>query len=144
MRSKALIAATLLALLSAAPTRADDGSGGGQKAPEHKMTQADSYTMIEPFYTTIIDDDKPVGLLMIGVGIDVPDPKLRGEADHAMPVLRDAFIRNMMAFSVTSVKPDEQPDVTEIAARLQRVTDRVLGRKGARLLLAQVAMRISR
>ncbi len=145
MRSTALFtAAALFALAGLQPAWADDSTGGDQAAPEHKITQANSYTMIEPIYEPIIDDDKPVGMLMIGVGIDVPDAKLRGEADHAMPILRDAFIRNLLAFSMTSVKPDEQPDVNEIAARLQRVTDRVLGRKGAHLLLAQVAIRMSR
>src|SRR5271154_6309072 len=111
MRSTPLfIAATLFALAGFLPARADDSD---QAAPAHKITQADSYMMIDPIYEPIIDDDKPVGMLMIGVGIDVPDAKLRGEADHAMPVLRDAFIRNLLAFSMTSVKPDEQPDVNE-------------------------------
>ena len=59
--------------------------------------------------------------------------------------------------SDTSVKIDEagdaksghrayvtrKPDVTVIADRLQGVADRALGRKGARVLLAQVAMRLT-
>jgi hypothetical protein len=80
---------------------------------------------------------------MIGIGIDVPDSRLRAEADHALPVLRDAYVRNMMSFAATQVRIRNQPDVTVIADRLQRVTDRALGRKGARVLLAQVAMRVT-
>lgn len=145
MRSIARLAAlTLFALAFAAPARAGDDAGGDQKAPIHKITQSASYLMVDPLYATIVDDDKPCGLLMLGVGIDVPDPALRAQAEHAMPVLRDAYLRNLMSFTTTSVRPDEQPDVNAIAARLQRVTDRALGRKGAKLLLAQVAMRISR
>ena len=132
-----------LALLLALPARADDDDGGG-KAPKHKVTQSDSYLMIDPIYSAIMDSDRPVGMLMVGVGIDIPDAKLRGEAVHAMPVLRDAFVRSMMSFSTTFVRPERQPDVAAIADRLQRATDRVLGRKGARLLLAQVAIRISK
>lgn len=144
MRSVHILAAMLLiALFGAGQALADDDSAD-QKAPEHKITQSPSYLAIDPIYETIIDDDRPCGLLMIGVGIDVPNAKLRAEAQHAMPVLRDAFIRNLMIFTTTAVRPSEQPDVNEIANRLQGVTDRVLGRKGARLLLAQVAMRISR
>jgi hypothetical protein len=99
--------------------------------------------MVDPIYASIVTGDRPVGLLMIGIGIDVPDEKLRAEADHAMPVLRDAYVRNMMAFAATQVRTFRQPDVAVIANRLQGVTDRALGRKGARLLLAQVAMRLT-
>ena len=142
MRSVSVLAALSFAALLALPARADDGDGG--KAPKHKLTQADSYLMIDPIYSAVMDNDRPVGMLMIGVGVDIPDAKLRGEAVHALPVLRDAFVRNLMNFSTTAVRPWKQPDVAVIADRLQGVTDRALGRKGARLLLAQVAMRISK
>ena len=99
---------------------------------------------IDPIYTAILADDRPVGMLMIGVGLDVPDAKLRAEALHALPVIRDAFVRNLFNFSTTAVRSWAQPDVGTIADRLQAVTDRALGRKGAKLLLAQVAMRISK
>ncbi|MBF2967836.1 hypothetical protein HKW82_40015, partial [Pseudomonas aeruginosa] len=78
------------------------------------------------------------------IGLDVPDAKLRGEAEHSMPVLYDAFLRNMMSFATTAVRADRQPDVTIIADRLQGCADRALGRKGAKVLLAQVAMRITK
>jgi flagellar basal body-associated protein FliL len=131
--------ALLLALiaLTIIPARADD-----KKAAVHKVTQSKSYLMLDPIYATIVSNDKPSGLLMIGVGIDVPDSALRDEADHAMPVLRDAYVRNLMAFAATQVRTWRQPDVAVIASRLQGVTDRALGRKGARVLLAQVAMRL--
>jgi hypothetical protein len=144
MRSRLALAVLLLATALAAPARADDGGDGDGKAPKHKVTQSDSYLMIEPMYSAILDGDRPVGLLMLGIGIDIPDAKLRAEAQHALPVLRDAFLRNMMNFSTTSVRPDRQPNVIAIADRLQGVTDRALGRKGAKLLLAQVAIRVTK
>ncbi len=132
-----LIAAFVVAMVPA--QAADD-----KKQAVHKVTQSKSYLMVDPIYATIVANDHPAGLLMIGVGIDVPDETLRAEADHAMPVLRDAYVRNMMAFAATQVRTFRQPDVTVIAARLQAVTDRALGRKGARVLLAQVAMRLTK
>lgn len=135
------VTAAIALMLLTAHAHADDGDA---KAPKHKVTQSASYVEIEPIYATILDADKPVGMLMIGVGLDIPDAKLRGEAQHAMPVLRDALVRNMTSFSTTSVRTSRQPDVVEIANRLQRVTDRALGRKGAIVLLAQVAMRITK
>jgi hypothetical protein len=146
MRSVKLLAALLFAATLAVPAHGegDESGDGGSKKPKHKVTQAESYLGIEPMYSMIIDGDRPAGMLMIGVGLDIPDEKLRAEAEHAMPVIRDAFVRNMLNFATTSVRPSRQPDVTVIADRLQGVADRALGRKGAKVLLAQVAMRISK
>lgn len=130
-----------LALTSAAALGAGEDE---QKKPEHKTSQAKSYLSLEPIYTTIVDDDRAQGMLMVGIGLDVPDESLRELADRSMPVLRDAYVRNLMAFTATAVRTDAQPDVTLIASRLQSITDRALGKKGAKVLLAQVAIRVSR
>jgi len=134
------LAATLVV---AAALAASAANAGDQKAAVHKVTQSTSYLMVDPIYATVVSNDRPSGLLMIGIGIDVPDAVLRGEAEHAMPVLRDAYVRNMMAYAATAVRTWRQPDVEAIATRLQGVTDRALGRKGAHILLAQIAMRLT-
>jgi len=90
-----------------------------------------------------MDGERTDGLLMVGIGLDVPDPALRAKADQAMPVLRDIYVRSLMAFTASSVRSWQQPDVVAIADRLQRATDLALGRPGARVLLAQVAMRLT-
>jgi flagellar basal body-associated protein FliL len=114
-----------------------------QKAPEHKTTQSKSYIMVDPIYSTIVADSRPAGMLMVGVGLDVPNEELHEEVSRSMPVLRDAYIRNLMTFTANVVRTDEQPDVGLIADRLQAVTDRALKKKGARILLAQVAIRVT-
>ena len=141
MRSSLRAFVIAIAVLRVLPAQADDDA---KKKAEHKVTQSVSYMMIDPIYATIVSGDRPVGLLMIGVGLDIPNEKLRGEADHAMPVIRDGYVRNLAAYAATQVRVWKQPDVTVIADRLQGVTDRALGRKGARVLLAQVAMRLTR
>jgi flagellar basal body-associated protein FliL len=132
MRSLTLSLLLLAAL--AAPALAD-----GDK-PEHKVTQSDSFIMVEPMYTSIVDAGRPSGMLLVAIGLDIPDAKLRAEADHGMPVLRDAYVRSLMAFTAAAVRPTVQPDVGMIADRLQRVTDKALHRKGAHVLLAQIAI----
>jgi flagellar basal body-associated protein FliL len=132
---------SFLALTSVAALGADQDE---QKKPEHKTSQAKSYLSLEPIYTTIVGDDHAQGMLMVGIGLDVPDTALREVADRSMPVLRDAYVRNLMAFTATAVRTDAQPDVSLIADRLQKITDRALGKKGAKVLLAQVAIRVSR
>lgn len=131
-----------LGLLAALTLAAHADDNDPQKAPEHKITQSKSYLSLDPIYTTIVDDDRAQGMLMVGVGLDVPDPALRAVANRSLPVLRDAYVRNLMAFTASSVRTIAQPDVNEIAERLQGVTDRALGRKGAKILLAQVALRV--
>jgi len=147
-RSSALLFASLLAplLLTAillAPARAADDDDKKKKAPEHKVTQSESYLTLDPIYTTIVADNRPAGMLMVGMGLDVPNAALRDEVSRSLPVLRDAYVRNLLAFAVTAVRVDAQPDVGIIAQRLQAVTDRALKKKGATVLLAQVALRVT-
>jgi len=136
MRSAVPVTSLLVALAAASPAAAD-----GAPMPEHKITQSESYTMLEPMYATVLDGNRPRGLLMVAIGLDIPDAKLRSEATRALPLLRDAYIRNLMSYAWTHIRPWEQPDVVEIASRLQTVTDNTLRRTGARVLLAQVASR---
>ena len=133
----------LLAALAISPVLAADGGDKAQKAPEHKTTQSKSYIMVDPIYTTIVIDNRASEMLMVGAGIDVPDEKMREVVTRSLPVLRDAYIRNLMAFTANVVRTDTQPDVGTIADRLQAVTDRALKKKGARILLAQVAIRVT-
>jgi len=97
----------LVAFVLAVPAVA----GSSKMTPVHKITQSDSYLMIDPIYTTVMDGDKIVGLLMIGIGLDVPNAGLRDKTQTAMPVLRDVYVRSLMAFTATSVRPWRQPDV---------------------------------
>ena len=135
--------AALLALVLALPAHAAEEKKKKDKAPEHKTTQSKSYVMIDPIYTTIVGDNHAAGMLMVGAGLDVPDEAMRDDVNRSMPVLRDAYIRNLMTFTANVVRTDAQPDVGVIADRLQAVTDRALKKKGARILLAQVAIRVT-
>jgi hypothetical protein len=139
MRSGLLVSSLFLLTLAAPPALAD-----GASMPEHKITQSESYIMLEPMYATILDGARPNGMLMVAIGLDIPDAKLRADADRAMPLLRDDYLRNLMNFTSAAVRQSEQPDVTEIAARLQRVTNRALHKDGAKVLLAEVSMRATR
>src|SRR5258708_22958405 len=95
-----VIAALMGAGLS---VRAEDAPKA-QKAPEHKTTQSESYIMLDPIYTTIVADNHVAGMLMIGAGLDVPNTVLRGEVTRSLPVLLDAYIRNLMTFTADAVR----------------------------------------
>lgn len=138
MRSGAL--ALALCLAATLPALAAD-----QKAmASHKITQAVSYVGLNPIYATVLDDGRPAGFLLVSIGLDIPDARLRDQVNAALPLLRDAYVRNLMAFAAAAVRPREQPDVDLIARRLQAVTDRELHGPGARVLLGQVMLRDTR
>jgi len=141
--TRAALLVLAVVVLAITPGRAAEHGQKAQKAPEHKTTQSESYIMVDPIYTTIVTDNRVAGMLMIGAGLDVPNAQLREEVNRSLPVLRDAYIRNLMTFTANVVRTDAQPNVEIIADRLQAVTDRALKKKGAKLLLAQVAIRVT-
>lgn len=140
MRLRAAFTAFATALLLCAVAHASEVKAEGDKTPEHKVTQSESFVMVAPMYATIIDAGKPSGLLMVAIGLNIPNERLRGQTEHALPVLRDAYLRNLMSFTSAAVRPWRQPDVLEIAKRMQGVTNRALHSKGAQVLLVQVAI----
>ena len=141
---RARLLSLCLGFLVLLPMAARAGDDDDQKKPEHKLSQAKSYLALDPIYATIVDDNRAQGMLMVGMGLDIPDPALREIATRSMPILVDAYVRSLMAFTATAVRTTAQPDVGLIADRLQSITDRALGKKGAKVLMAQIAIRVSR
>ncbi|HXJ01903.1 MAG TPA: hypothetical protein VNH44_11810 [Micropepsaceae bacterium] len=115
-----------------------------KEAAQHKTTQSESYISIDPIYASILDGMRPRGLLMVEIGLDVPDAKLRERVNQNLPTLRDAYVQNLLTYAATAVRPWRQPNVEDIASRMQTVTNRVIGRDGAKVLMAQTAIRITR
>jgi hypothetical protein len=135
---RAAAAALALCSLSA-------GSVTASEAPaQRKTTQSESFVAIDPMYATILEGSKPRGLLMIELGLDVPDGAMRTRVSHALPALRDAYVRSLMAYGATAVRAWRQPSVDDIADRMQAITDRMMGGPGAKVLMAQTAIRVTR
>jgi flagellar basal body-associated protein FliL len=95
-------------------------------------------------YASILDGIKPRGLLLVELGLDVPDAKLRDRVTQNLPALRDAYVRSLLTYAATAVRPWRQPNVEDIANRMQTITNRVVGREGAKVLMAQTAVRLTR
>jgi len=100
--------------------------------------------MIEPIYASILDGTRPRGLQLVEFGLDVPDAGLRERVNQALPALRDAYVRGLLTYAATAVRPWRQPNVEDLANRIQAITDRSLGKKGAKVLMAQTAIRLTR
>lgn len=130
---------------AAADKKAENTAGKkANKKDARVISTSPDYLGLDPIYTTILDGDIIAGTLMLGIGLDIPDPQLRDSVSTNMPMLRDLYVRTMLSYTAVNIRPWRQPDVEDIAARLQSVTDRKLKRKGVRVLLAQVAIRLNR
>jgi flagellar basal body-associated protein FliL len=113
--------------------------GGG-----HKATSSTSFVAFDPFYSTVLDGQRARGLMMVEMGLDVPDQALRERVNLALPAIRDAYVRGLSAYATTAVRLYRQPNVEDIGNRLQAITDQMLGKKGAaKVLMVQTAVRIS-
>jgi hypothetical protein len=64
--------------------------------------------------------------------------------NQSLPTLRDAYVRSLLTYAATSVRAWRQPSVEDIGTRMQAITDRVMGQTGARVLMAQTAIRLTR
>ena len=53
-------------------------------------------------------------------------------------------MRSLLIYAANAVRPYRQPNIEDIANRMQAITDKVMGRKGAQILIAQTAIRLTR
>jgi len=73
----------LVALVLAAPAGAGSAGKETGRTQDHPIG---SYLMIDPIYTTIMDGNKIVGLLMIRHRPGRPNAELRAQTERSMPV----------------------------------------------------------
>lgn len=122
----ASLAAFTLAGPSLAAEKTEKKKGGG-----------DSFIQLPTIAVTVRRAGGGNGVMTIDVGVDVPDAGLRHRAEQSIPLLRAAFLQEMLIYA-PSLGPGQPPNPDLIGAQLQRATDRTLGRAGARLLLGTI------
>ncbi len=123
-----------LALLPLVLPGAALASGGGEPKGEKKKGGGLSYIQIPTVTATILRRNGRRGVLTVETGVDVADEKLRVRAQQMLPRLRAAFVQSIQVYA-SGLGTGSLPNADFIAKELQRETDRVLGQKGARLLL---------
>ena len=126
----------LLALTAAFAVAASCGAAAAEEAGKKKSGGA-SYL---PFATLTGATNKAGGrrgVLTVECGLDVQDAALRQRADASLPRLRAAYLQTVLAYAA-GLPAGAAPNVDFIGASLQRQTDVILGRPGAKLLLGTV------
>jgi len=123
--------AALLALLALAVTRPAGA------AEEKKKAGGLTYIQINTLTGTTNRGGGRRGVLTVECGIDVADDKLRDYANKSLPRLRAVYVQTVQTYAA-GLPAGSLPSVEFIGRELQRQTDQVLGRPGARLLLGAV------
>ena len=121
----------LVALLALTPAFA------AAQENRHKKGGGASYIQLETLTATILRPDGRRGVMTVEVGVDVPDPALHARAAQSTPRLLAAYSEVVRAYAA-GLPLDVAPNADYLALQLQRQTDQVLGRPGARLLLGSV------
>jgi hypothetical protein len=119
----------LLVLALAAPL------GGRALAADKK--EKTSYVELPAVAATILRSSGHRGVITVELGLDVPDAGLRDKAMLSGPLLRDAYAEALQPYAA-GLSPGAPPNADYIEMALQHETDRVLGRRGARLLLGSI------
>jgi len=126
--------AGLAGLAAAAPAVAR-ASGGGEK----KKSGGGSYLPIDTLLGTTTRAGGRRGVLTVDCGLDVPDPALFKLAEESAPRLRAAYAQIVQTYAA-GLPAGALPNADYIARTLQRETDAVLGRPGARFLLGAIVV----
>jgi hypothetical protein len=129
----------LCAMIFAAPAaigpRAATAAEGD--AGEKKKGGGVSYIQLPTLTATVIRTDGRRGVLTVEAGIDVADADLRARAKMSEPRLRATYVAFLQTYA-GELGAGAPPDADYIAHQLQVLTNQVLGRPGARLLLGTI------
>lgn len=133
-RRDLLISGLVLAAASAHghAALASGGEGGAAK----KVTP---YVDVPLVTATIMRPNGRRGVLSLESGLYTTDPKLNDLVQRSLPRLRAAYFERIQAYAV-GLTPGVLPNADFVARELQMVTDRQLGRSGARFLLGSLVI----
>lgn len=127
-RALALSLLSLLAAASlAAPPALASSAGKEKKAPP-------TYFALQPLTATTIRRDGRRGVMILETGVQALDPALMERAQQSEPRLRAAFAQVLMTYTA-GMPRGAAPDLTYLGSRMQEAADKVLGRKGSKVLL---------
>ena len=128
MRRRDLIA---LLALAAAPSVA---VAAGEKK---KKSGGPNYLQLDTLTGATRKANGRRGVLTVDCGLEVQDAKLRDYADKSLPRLRAAYVQVVEVYAA-GLPPNTEPNADYLVRELQRQTDLILKRPGARLLIGAI------
>ena len=135
MRRRDLL--TLIALTFLAPAAVQGAEEKKKSGENKKKSGGEDYIPINPVNGTTNKAGGRRGVLSVDCGLQISDPKLREFAEKSLPRLRAAYVQVVQVYAA-GLPSGSEPDAQFLAQSLQRQTDLVLKRPGARLLIGAV------
>jgi hypothetical protein len=104
---------------------------------QKKKSGGENYIPLNPVTATTNKGGGRRGVLSVDCGREIDDPKLREFADQSLPRLRAAYVQAMEIYAA-GLPPGTEPNADLIVQELQRQTNLILKRPGAKLLIGAV------
>jgi hypothetical protein len=130
MRRRDLLAAMALAAALPSAARAADEK-------KKKKSGGENYVQIDTLIGTTNKAGGRRGVLTVDCGLEVDDAKLREYAELSLPRLRAAYVQVVQTYAA-GLPSGSEPNADYIVQSLQRQTDLILKRPGARLLVGAI------
>ena len=115
----------------------------GEAAIQKKVIRYDDsgaaiFIDMEPLGIPIFQGNKVVATIQIQVKLETNGEKNAERIKHIMPVITDAFVRDLHSFMPRLLKAEERVDVLIVKQRLQYIGDKVAGRGLIRNVLVPI------
>jgi hypothetical protein len=98
-----------------------------------------SFIQVQTMNTNFRRRNGAMGVMTVETGLDIPDDGLRKLANQSIPRLRSAYAQFLTSYSA-NLTNGAAPNADYLAVELQRQTDQVLGRPGAKFLLGTILL----
>ncbi len=131
LRRHLILAAPILLL--PVPALADDPK------EEKKKGGGLSFIQIQTMNTNFRRRSGAIGVMTVETGLDIQDEGLRKIANQSIPRLRAAYAQFLSTYSA-NLTNGAAPNADYLSLELQRQTDQVLGRPGAKFLLGTILL----
>jgi len=128
-----LIAILALPILSAGPAQASGGGHGGAA----KNSGSTPYVRMRALNVNILRSSGGRTVVTLEIGLYVTDANLLRRTDASIPRLQAAFGQIVQGYMV-GLPTGAIPNADYLAQLLQKETDRVVGQRGAKLLLGTI------
>jgi hypothetical protein len=124
-----------LVALAAASSLASSAAFAAEE--KKKKSGGPNYIQLDTLTGSTRKADGRRGVLTVDCGLEVEDPKLHDYADKSLPRLRAAYVQVVEIYAA-GLPSGAEPDAEYIVRELQRQTDLILKRPGARLLIGAI------
>jgi len=127
---------SLLAILLCLPA---GGALASAPKEDKKKGGGATYIQIQPMSAIAVRRDGRRGVLSVETGVDIADAALRERAEMSLPRLRASYVQVLQTYAA-GLTPGSPPNAEYLSRELQRQTDIVLGKPGAKLLLGAIVV----